>query len=77
MYLIQNATTLEGELYLKFTILKVDETDPMLGLNGYPFVLSHIIDEKSPLIGLRRIPKEYEIVVFLEAVDGMTAKSVQ
>jgi len=74
LFFVSNATTLEGEKYIKFEKLVLQNGKvPFLGL---PWTVIHCIDKTSPLYGfsleeLRQ--KEAEVIVILDAVDCSTS----
>jgi len=78
LFFVSNASTLEGEKYMKFQRLEVSNSKiPFLGL---PWTVVHCIDEKSPLRAqsiesLRDM--DAEVLVILEAIDASSSGSFQ
>jgi len=76
VFYITEAKTIEGESYLKFNEMKVNN-DELVFFSGYPFTVIHKIDEQSPLYRFEKIPDDGEIIVLLEACDTSTSNNMQ
>jgi len=78
LFFVSNATTMEGEDYIKFHKLEISNSNvPFLGL---PWTVIHCIDEKSPLYNqtiesLHEV--DAEIMVILEGMDASSAGAFQ
>eukprot|EP01119_Soliformovum_irregulare_P000902 TRINITY_DN10661_c0_g1_i1.p1 TRINITY_DN10661_c0_g1~~TRINITY_DN10661_c0_g1_i1.p1 ORF type:complete len:178 (+),score=39.27 TRINITY_DN10661_c0_g1_i1:546-1079(+) len=76
MYLAYTFQDADG-CNLRFDDMKVDTTG-MVFFSSFPFIVTHIIDEQSPLFNhLDELDHGAEILVLFEAVDTSTSNSIQ